>query len=155
MSLRDLAKRHLATMAKPMLSGVRTYRDVRPGQNGSTPYFSRDRACPDAGHDPDKLSGPDECEVPGQTGQVGHFGQLGQTGQVGQSGRAPIPATASLEDRRASVEAIYAQMEAERERRRDWHAQPVEGWRDGRLTIRNIARDETVDIDFRKWRSGR
>jgi hypothetical protein len=66
-----------------------------------------------------------------------------------------IPATASLEDRRASVEEIYAQMEAERERRRDWYAQPVEGWRDGRLTIRNIARDETVVVDFRKWRSGR
>jgi hypothetical protein len=46
-------------------------------------------------------------------------------------------------------------MEAERERRRDWHAQPVEGWRDGRLTIRNIARDETVVVDFKKWRSGR
>jgi hypothetical protein len=55
----------------------------------------------------------------------------------------------------AAVEAIYAQMEAERERRRDWYAQPVEGWRDGRLTIRNIARDETVVVDFRKWRSGR
>jgi hypothetical protein len=61
----------------------------------------------------------------------------------------------SFEDRRASVEAIYAQMEAERERRRDWWERPVEGWRDGRLTIRNIARDETVVVDFRKWRSGR
>ena len=61
----------------------------------------------------------------------------------------------SFEEKRASVEAIYAQMEAERERRRDWYAQPVEGWRDGRLTMRNIARDETVVVDFRKWRSGR
>lgn len=61
----------------------------------------------------------------------------------------------SFEDRRASVEAIYAQMEAERERRRDWWERPVEGWRDGRLTIRNIARDETVIVDFKKWRSGR
>jgi hypothetical protein len=66
-----------------------------------------------------------------------------------------LAAPSSLEDRQASVEEIYAQMEAERERRRDWHAQPVEGWRDGRLTIRNIARDETVVVDFRKWRSGR
>ncbi|WP_292534053.1 hypothetical protein [Methylocystis sp.] len=66
-----------------------------------------------------------------------------------------IPATVSLEDRRASVEAIYERMAAERLRRRDWHAQPVEGWRDGRLTIRSIARDETVVVDFRKWRSGR
>lgn len=64
------------------------------------------------------------------------------------------PAPISLEHRRASVEAIYAQMEAERERRRDWHAQPVEGWREGRLTMRNIARDETVVVDLRKWRSG-
>jgi hypothetical protein len=59
------------------------------------------------------------------------------------------------EDRRASVEKIYARMEAERERRRDWWARPVEGWRDGLLTMRNIARDETVIVDFRKWRSGR
>lgn len=68
---------------------------------------------------------------------------------------APIQAPASLEDRRASVEATYAQMEAERERRRDWYAQPVEGWRDGRLTLRNIARDETVVIDLWKWKAGR
>lgn len=61
----------------------------------------------------------------------------------------------SLEERRAAVEAIYARMEAERERRRDWYAQPVEGWREGRLTLRNIVRDETVVIDLRKWRSGR
>jgi hypothetical protein len=46
-------------------------------------------------------------------------------------------------------------MAAERERSRDWYAQPVDGWRDGRLTIRNIARDETVVVDLRKWRSGR
>jgi hypothetical protein len=77
--------------------------------------------------------------------------------QGGESWRPYAGGTveSSLEDRQASVEAIYAQMEAERERRRDWHAQPVEGWRDGRLTIRNIARDETVVVDFRKWRSGR
>jgi hypothetical protein len=77
--------------------------------------------------------------------------------QGGESWRTYVGGTvgSSLEERRASVEAIYAQMEVERERRRDWHAQPVEGWRDGRLTIRNIARDETVVVDFRKWRSGR
>lgn len=154
MSLRELAQKHLATMAKPMLSGVRTCRDVRPGQNDSSPYSSTDCACPDTGHDPDKLSGPDKCEAVGQTGQLGHFGQLGQVGQSG-TGPAPIPAPVSLEDRRASVEKIYERMAAERERRRDWYAQPVEGWRDGRLTIRNIARDETVVIDLRKWRSGR
>ncbi|MGJ0503975.1 MAG: hypothetical protein ACR65X_09575 [Methylocystis sp.] len=51
-----------------------------------------------------------------------------------------------LAEARAVVEALYAQMAAERERRRDWYTQPVEGWRDGRLTIRNIARDETVVI---------
>ncbi|MGJ0533836.1 hypothetical protein [Methylocystis sp.] len=61
----------------------------------------------------------------------------------------------SLEEKRNAVETIYAQMEAERERRRDWHVLPVEGWRDGRLTLRNIARDETVVVDLRKWRSGR
>lgn len=61
----------------------------------------------------------------------------------------------SFEEKRAAVETIYARMDAERERRRDWYAQPVEGWREGRLTLRNIARDETVVIDLRKWRSGR
>ncbi|MGD9540817.1 hypothetical protein [Methylocystis sp.] len=50
---------------------------------------------------------------------------------------------------------IYERMEAERERRRDWWARPVEGWRDGRLTIRNIARDERVVVGFEKWRAGR
>lgn len=66
-----------------------------------------------------------------------------------------IPAPVSLDDRRASVEAIYEHMAAERERRRGWYAQPVEGSREGRLTLHNIARDETVVIDLRKWRSGR
>lgn len=66
-----------------------------------------------------------------------------------------IPAPVSLENRRGSVEKIYERMAAERERRWRWYAQPVEGWRDGRLTLHNIVRDETVVIDFRKWRSGR
>jgi hypothetical protein len=79
---------------------------------------------------------------------------LRQGGEIWRPyGDGPVKTT--FEDRQASVETIYAQMEAERERRRDWYAQPVEGWRDGRLTMRNIARDETVVIDFRKWRSGR
>lgn len=84
MSLRDLARQHLETMAKPSLSGVRTYRGVRPGQNHSSPYSSTDEACPDALRNPDSLSGPDKCEA---SGQVGHFGQVGQS--VTQP--APVP----------------------------------------------------------------
>jgi|GEM_PF-6998206 len=61
----------------------------------------------------------------------------------------------SFEEKRAAVEAIYARMDAECERRRDWWARPVEGWRDSRLTLHNIARDETVVVAFRKWRLGR
>ncbi|WP_292531389.1 hypothetical protein [Methylocystis sp.] len=41
-----------------------------------------------------------------------------------------------------------------RKRRRDWWAQSVDD-PPGRLTIRNIARDETTVVDLRKWRSGR
>ncbi|WP_292530583.1 hypothetical protein [Methylocystis sp.] len=66
-----------------------------------------------------------------------------------------IPAPISLEDRRASVEKIYERMAAERERRWRWWEQPVEGWREGTLTLRNIARDETVVVDFNKWKAGR
>lgn len=59
-----------------------------------------------------------------------------------------------LEDCRISVEAIYARMDADRERRRDWWTQPVDD-ASGKLTLRNIARDETVVIDLRKGKAGR
>lgn len=82
--------------------------------------------------------------------QGGRFSQTLETVR----GRLPVaseaPVNASAEDRRAEVEAIYARMEGERQRRRDWHAQPVEGWREGRLTIRNIVRGETTVIDLRR-----
>ncbi|MFO1124003.1 MAG: hypothetical protein U1E25_01070 [Methylocystis sp.] len=81
--------------------------------------------------------------------QEGHF-----SGPQAPLEPAPIPAVVSLDHRRACIEAIYARMDAERERRRDWWAQPVDD-PPGRLTIRNIARDETVVVDLRKWRSGR
>lgn len=55
MSLRDLARQHLEAMAKQSLSGVRTHRVVRPGQNDSVPCFSTDEVCPDASQNPDKL----------------------------------------------------------------------------------------------------
>jgi hypothetical protein len=60
--------------------------------------------------------------------------------------RRPVAdAPSRLDEARAGLEAIYAQMAEERERRIDWWRKPVEGWPD-RLEIRNIARDETITI---------
>ncbi|MFO1102479.1 MAG: hypothetical protein U1E20_06220 [Methylocystis sp.] len=56
-------------------------------------------------------------------------------------------------DPSTSVARLFEEMAAEYARRRDWWKQPVEGWRAGRLTIRNIVRDETVVVDFQKWRA--
>lgn len=160
MSLRELAKKHLAKTACPTLSQPGQYRGVPAGQNSSSPYSSKGSAVPrsvpggTANRDAETVCPAGTVREGGTNGTNGTPGTVGTNGTVGTR-LAPIPAPVSLEDRRASVEAIYAQMEVERERRRDWYAQPIEGWHDGRLTLHNIARDETVVVDFRKWRSGR
>lgn len=59
-------------------------------------------------------------------------------------------AGASLAGRRAEVERLLDDMAAENERRRDWHAKPVQGWRDGRLEIRSILTGESTVIRFPK-----
>jgi hypothetical protein len=61
---------------------------------------------------------------------------------------APV-VVASLVDARASVDKLLADMAAENERGHDWHARPVEGWRNGRLTIRSITTGETTTINLR------
>lgn len=83
-----------------------------------------------------------------ETGAPTHSGEISTHDIKHETGVRESDETSArrLAEARAVVEALYAQMAAERERRRDWYTQPVEGWRDGRLTIRNIARDETVVI---------
>ena len=46
------------------------------------------------------------------------------------------------------VPRLLDAMAAENERRRDWHTQPVEGWREGRLELRSAATGEATIIHF-------
>ena len=56
------------------------------------------------------------------------------------------------EERRANVERLLDAMAAENERRRDWHAHPVEGWRESRLEWRSAETGEATVIHLSKWR---
>jgi hypothetical protein len=56
----------------------------------------------------------------------------------------------SPDDARASVDCLLANMAAELERRRGWYAQPVEGWREGRLEIRSVLTGETATIRLKR-----
>jgi hypothetical protein len=60
-----------------------------------------------------------------------------------------------LDDRRAAVERMRDAMEAEIEGRRDWHRQPVAGWREGRLAWRSIMTGETTVVFFPKPKGAR
>jgi hypothetical protein len=62
--------------------------------------------------------------------------------------RGPIPPDL-MERMRARRDEIIAILRAENEPKLDWWNQPVEGWREGRLVIRNIARDEITVINLR------
>jgi hypothetical protein len=53
---------------------------------------------------------------------------------------------ASAEGARATVERLLDAMAAENERRREWWRQPVDGWREGQLTIRSIISGESTVI---------
>jgi hypothetical protein len=61
---------------------------------------------------------------------------------------APSVMVASLDDRRAAVEAMRDAMSAETAAHQDWHKQPVEGWREGRLEIRSVIDGSTTVIRF-------
>ncbi len=63
-------------------------------------------------------------------------------------GPMPLPAVATPlhEECRSSVERLLHEMAAEYERRRDWWRAPVEGWNDGRLTIRSIVDGTTTVV---------
>ncbi|HEY8212510.1 MAG TPA: hypothetical protein VIG36_00030 [Methylocystis sp.] len=41
-------------------------------------------------------------------------------------------------------------MAAENERRRDWQAKPVDGWREGRLVMRSALTGEEITINLPK-----
>jgi hypothetical protein len=63
---------------------------------------------------------------------------------------SPRPEGSSADDARASVERLLDAMAAENERRRDWWRKPIEGWSEGRLTIRSIVTGESTVIRFPK-----
>lgn len=62
----------------------------------------------------------------------------------------PPPAPLTDEEKRAAVQALLDEMAREYERRRDWWRRPVAGWRNGKLTLRNIARDEEETVTIRR-----
>jgi hypothetical protein len=109
MSLRDLAKRHLAKTACPTLSQPGHYRGVPAGQNGSTPYSSKDSAVPRSV--PGGTANRDAGTVrPAGTmrdgGTNGTLGTVGTSGTVGT--RTPIYDPAHLQreaDRRNATAA--------------------------------------------------
>ena len=63
---------------------------------------------------------------------------MGQSGQVSR--------------RTARHVALLDAMAAENERRRDWHTQPVDGWREGRLEWRSAETGEATVIHLSNWR---
>lgn len=65
---------------------------------------------------------------------------------------ASDPPAASLEERRAAVARLLDAMRAENERRRDWWREPVEGWSEGKLTLRSAVTGETMAIKLPKRR---
>jgi hypothetical protein len=60
------------------------------------------------------------------------------------------PPATSVEDRRAAVSRSLDVMASENERRRGWWREPVDGWREGRLTIRSAVTGEAKVIRLPK-----
>lgn len=84
MSLRELAVKHLESMAQPVLSQRDTPRAVPAGQTGSIPYSSKDCAVPAK-----QFSGTTQVrqyEALGQSVPLGQCESGGTTGTVGTSG---------------------------------------------------------------------
>lgn len=54
----------------------------------------------------------------------------------------------SSERARANVVRLLDAMAAENDRRRDWHTQPVDGWREDRLELRSAETGEATIIYF-------
>jgi hypothetical protein len=92
MSLRELAQKHLATMAKPMLSQRDNPRSVPAGQTAKTPYSSRDSAVPAL-----QNSGTTQARLFEMVGQVVPLGQWEPGGTAGTSGTAGTNGTSGTE----------------------------------------------------------
>lgn len=114
-----------------------------------TPKTSQDRVLGVLGVSPvgisEKISQPD--------GRVrGGFGGFGgsSTGAFTKKFHVPTPApdppAASFDSRRAAVARLLDAMALENEARRDWHTRPVDGWKDGRMELRNIVRGDSATI---------
>lgn len=65
------------------------------------------------------------------------------------------PVVASLEQRRAAVDRLLAGMAADYAARREWWHAPVDGWREGRLTIHDNETGRDSVILLRKPNKGR
>jgi hypothetical protein len=63
---------------------------------------------------------------------------------------APVAIAPVAELRRAETSARLDAMAAENERRRDWQAKPVDGWREGRLVMRSALTGEEITINLPK-----
>jgi hypothetical protein len=92
MSLRELAQKHLATMAKPVLSQRDNPRSVPAGQTAKTPYSSRGSAVPAL-----ENSGTTQARPFGTVGQVVPLGQCEAGGTIGTSGTAGTNGTSGTE----------------------------------------------------------
>jgi hypothetical protein len=109
MSLRELAKKHLAKTACPTLSQPGHYRGVPAGQNGSTPYSSEDSAVPrSVPSGTANLAQGTDCPAGTMRdgGTIGTLGTVGTSGTVGT--RTPIYDPAHLQreaDRRNATAA--------------------------------------------------
>lgn len=108
MSLRELAQKHLATMAKPMLSQRDNPRSVPAGQTAKTPYSSRDSAVPAL-----QNSGTTQARLFETVGQVVPLGQCEAGGTAGTNGTsgtetAPMfsPAAMQREADRRNLQAL-------------------------------------------------
>lgn len=109
MSLRELAKKHLAKTACPTLSHPGQYRGVPAGQNGSSPYSSKDFAVPSPVPGGTANSAPETVCPAGTMRDGGTNGTLGTVGTSGTVGtRSPIYDPARLQreaDRRNAAAA--------------------------------------------------
>ncbi len=89
MSLRELAQKHLAAIAKPVLSQRDNPRSVPAGQTIKNPYSSRSSAVPSW-----QYSGTTQAQPPGTVGHAVPLGQCEAGGTTGTDGTSGTTGTA-------------------------------------------------------------
>jgi hypothetical protein len=120
MSLRELARKHLASIATPVLSQRDNPRSVPVGQNPKTPYSSKDSAVPAW-----QYSGTTQAEPCGTVGHVVPLGQCetggtsGTDGTSGTLGTGGTKTTAAFSPAAAQRDADRRNLNALREGRTD------------------------------------